>query len=278
MPIPRRGAAAGLFALCVCGSAAAVTMALMPTFHVAPDYVSRVMTPMLLNPCQPGTPCGDAAKAKYGITPQKIMMDSFGSLRRDPGSAGGQRDFAAASDTAPDLSATTRYTPSPQVSEAVKAQFIRQISQNLGPAQGQKIAAVLTSHDIVVIWAREMAPNGLHPDDLADAIASYWVLNWVIANHADTDRSKMVAVRNQIWRTLAADRVGQLPDASREAAAEAAIIQFVIQSAIYENALRTHEEDVVAKFADAAEERFMAQMKIDLRGLALTDQGFARKS
>lgn len=264
----KNATAAMLGVLAFVAAGAGALASVLPTFHAPyypPDYSARIMQSVVLNPCQVGTPCGDAAYKKYGFTPYTIGP---GHPPPGGGAAGSGRPVAAAD---------TRYTPSPQISAAIKTQFIQHLDQALPPAQAQKMTDVIANHDLVGIWAREMAADGLHPNDMADAIASYWVLNWIMANHADSSPAQTVAVRNQIQLALAGGRISRLPDAGRQAVAEVAIIQFVTQSALYSNALKAHDSDTVAKLGEAAEQRFRNEMKIDLRSLALTDRGFARK-
>lgn len=173
---------------------------------------------------------------------------------------------------------STRYTPSPQVSAELKAALLQKASQALGPEAGPKLVAAFANRDPVALWANAMARNGLHPNDVADVLASYFVLNWCMANRADLSTPQVIAVRDQMQRAVASGKVVQLPDAGRQIVAETAMFEFDIQSAVYANALHQHDQAALQKLGDAAEQRFQAEEKIDLRNLAITPEGLTPKA
>ncbi len=177
----------------------------------------------------------------------------------------------------PGDSGGTSYQPSPQISEMVRAQFIERIKQGLTPDESQKVANMLASHDPLEIWARAMAENGLHPNDVADAVASYWTLNWAMANHGDVSPTEALGVRNQIARIMLSGPLVKLADAGRQEMAETAIMEFVALSSAYVGAIRQNNEAGMDKLSDAAEQRFLTEEKIDLRQLVITEDGFSHK-
>ena len=278
MPISRRViGVAGILSLSLCAVSANATWSPIYAWQFPPDYTSRLMQAVVLNPCQPGTPCGDAAAKKYDISPWKVLpnggmaeVEAAAKARQRAGLGDYPTDKAAGI-------AATGYTPSPDVSALVKTQFIKQIDRVVDSDEARKIGTALASRDIVAIWTHGMAPNGLHPNDLADAIASYWILNWMMANHGDLTPVQAQAVRDQIRAAIVVGRLAALTNVGRQEVAELMMIQFVIHSAIYETAIKANDADLIAKLGDAAEQRFQTEMKIDLRTLALTDQGFALK-
>ena len=44
--------------------------------------------------------------------------------------------------------------------------------------------------DVPRAWAGVVASDGLRPGDVADALASYWIINWMIATGGDNDRAQ----------------------------------------------------------------------------------------
>jgi hypothetical protein len=174
--------------------------------------------------------------------------------------------------------AATRYAPSPQITAAVKARYIQKLDSSLPPDQAQHVAQVLGSRNLVAIWTQEMAPQGLHPNDVADAVASYWILNWIEANHTDINPAQARAVRDQLWRNMATGPIGRLSNSDRQVMAEQMMMQFVTESALYQKAVKDKNLPTLQRMSEGAETRFRNEMKIDLRGIALTGAGFVRKS
>jgi hypothetical protein len=245
-----------------------------PVMIVPPDYNVGMVYSGVLNPCQPGTPCGDAA-------PPECKAGNI--VPPGPHGSSAPRCGERTSDPAIHLDPNaTRYQPSAEVSARVKTLFIQLLSQKLsqtaGPAEAQRVRDVLAERDLVSIWTRAVAPEGLHPNDMADAVASYWILNWVIANRAVEPPGAAVAVRNQLWPVMARGQLAALPESGRQSVAEVRVIQFVLQAATYQNARKSGDAARLARLSDDAEHDFLAENKIDLRRLTLTNKGFAKRN
>ncbi len=60
-----------------------------------------------------------------------------------------------------------------------------------------------------------MREDGLRTGDLADAMAAYWILNWIMANQGDNNRTQALAVRDQVRGVIggspAVARLGDVP-------------------------------------------------------------------
>lgn len=66
------------------------------------------------------------------------------------------------------------------------------------------MARVFATHDMLQLWASPAAPDGLRLGDVADAMAEYWVSNWVMANRRpDPTAGQVRAARDQVRRMLA---------------------------------------------------------------------------
>ena len=72
MRILKSGGLAAL-ALLVGGGPVGAFVAPMHMPVLPPNYTANIMQAVVLNPCQAGTPCGDAAARKYNISPNKVL-------------------------------------------------------------------------------------------------------------------------------------------------------------------------------------------------------------
>lgn len=173
------------------------------------------------------------------------------------------------------LTATT-YRPSPEVSARVRQQFAEWLAKEADKqADHLIISEVLAERDPVLDWAQIVEGYGLRPGDMADAMASYWILNWSMANRGESGRVQAEAVRNQV-RWMINPSYVRLGGAARQEISELLILNFLIQHAAYTDAVKRGDQDAVTKLSDAAVDRFISEMGVDLRRLLLTDAGFVR--
>ncbi|MBY6265964.1 hypothetical protein EI613_29215 [Azospirillum sp. 412522] len=172
--------------------------------------------------------------------------------------------------------AATTYRASPEVSARVRRQFADWMGRQAGAEGSRRIADAMARHDPVSNWAQIVSGDGLRPGDMADAMASYWILNWVMANGADSNRSQAQAVRDQI-RPMIASNPGyaRLDDAQRQELSEVLMLNFLIQHAAYMDAMKRGDRSAARRLGDAAVARFRNEMGVDLRRLELTGTGFA---
>ena len=148
----------------------------------------------------------------------------------------------------------------------------------LGSAEsGRRVAAALGDRDPVRGWARIVGDDGLHPGDMADVVAGYWLLNWTIANGADSSREGAEAVRRQVRQMIVASPgFDRLDEAERQRLSEALMLEFLAEHAAYADAVARGDRAAADRLAEAAVARFRAQLGVDLRALRLTDEGFVR--
>jgi hypothetical protein len=175
-------------------------------------------------------------------------------------------------------SVSTRYRASPEVSARVRKQFSDYMAKQAGAEGGRKIATAMERTDPVQNWARLVASDGLRTGDAADALAGYWVLNWMIANRGDNTRAQTLAVREQV-RPIIASNPGyaRLNEAQRQEFAEVLMLNFLVQQTAYTDALQRRDESTARRLGDAAVARFRSEMGVDLRQITLTDNGFVRR-
>lgn len=173
------------------------------------------------------------------------------------------------------VATTTGYRASPAVSARVRQQFTASMRNVVGDQGSRQLAAALSAGDPVKNWLQFVGGDGLRSGDAADALASYWILNWVMANDADSDRSQALAVREQVRGVLLANPAfARLSEPQRQEMAETLILNFLMQHAAYGEAVRRGDRDLKARLGAAATARFRNEMGMDLRRLQLTAAGF----
>lgn len=172
----------------------------------------------------------------------------------------------------------TTYRASPAVSARVRGQFSDWMGKQAGAEGGRQVAQAMERTDPVRNWAQIVGGDGLRPGDTADAFASYWILNWVMANGADSNRQQALAVREQV-RPIIASNPGyaRLNEAQRQEMSEVFMLNFLIQHAAYTDALKRGDQATARQLGDAAVKRFRNEMGVDLRRITLTDGGFVRQ-
>jgi hypothetical protein len=197
---------------------------------------------------------------------------------RATGQARAATPFNRLAATSSASSVSTRYTASPQVSARVRKQFADWMATQSDAEGGRRVAALLERTDPVNNWAHLVASDGLRPGDAVDALAGYWVLNWVMANGGDSNRTQVLAVRDQVRPTIANNPAyARLNEAQRQEFAEVLMLNFLVQQAAYVDAMKRGDQDVLRKLSDAAVTRFRNEMGVDLRRITLTDRGMIRR-
>jgi hypothetical protein len=143
--------------------------------------------------------------------------------------------------------------------------------------QGPRAADALKRVDPLNRWTQLVTADGLRSGDVADAVAGWWVLSWVIANGGDSSRAQTLGVREQARAMLAASPgLARLDDARRQEMAEVMMLDFVVQQAAYAGALQRGDQAEARRLGDQAAARFQRQMGVDLRRVRLTDRGFVK--
>jgi hypothetical protein len=219
------------------------------------------------------------------VLPQNYVLSDILNRQRIEAAIGTPRDRSArASAQRPDAgaaaaprvrsAAATQYQPSPAVSARVQRQFVDWMGKQAGADAARQVSTAMARTDPLRNWSQLVAADGLRPNDLADALAAYWILNWVMANGADSTRAQALAVREQLRAILADAPQGRMDDAKRQELSEIFILNFLIQHAAYEGAVRGGDRAVSRRLGDAAAARFRNEMGLDLRQLRLTDGGF----
>lgn len=178
--------------------------------------------------------------------------------------------------TAKRMAVSTGYKASPAISANVRRQFVDSVNELSGAQAASQVRAALEAGDPVASWAGIVRNDGLRAGDVADAMAAYWILNWVIANRSDNNKSQAVGVRDQMRRVVGSNAgFVRLNDAGRQEIAEVLMLNFLAQHAAYVDALRKGDEAQLQRLSTAAVKRFRNEMKLDPRRISLTNAGFS---
>lgn len=209
-----------------------------------------------------------------------MVMRSAAELHTTPGTSSGTSHRPSNSlKPVPVDSPRLTYTESPAVTEKVKRNFVaflRSQGLNEGAASMQ---AYLAKNDFRQDWAKAAAGDGMRRGSALDALAEYWLTNWLIANGKTTNNTRAQAqgLRRQLAPIMAANPTfAKLTNAQRQELAEVWMINAVAQAGGYLTAVRTGDTAMLRKASAAARTRFKNEVKIDLTTVKLTDQGFVR--
>ena len=219
-----------------------------------------ILHSVVLHPCESATMCSGEVPGSE-------------SVLAAPRSSGAMSGRLSATKVASSVGSTT-YARDAGLSARVQMAFVQGLARKLNGAQAEAIARNLQENDPVVRWAGMVSSDGLHTGDLADALASYWVLNWAMANGGETSPEAMQAVREQVrWAVANRPALAKLTDADKQAMAEEAMLNFVYEVTGYVQARQAGNEAMLGRFAVGAELRFRREMAIDLKSLLLTSKG-----
>lgn len=215
-------------------------------------------------------PMGSFEAVAYPVAITPIPLN----VSRDRARGGVARGPAAAAPVRP-APVQTSYRASPQVTSRVKRQFAAFVGEHGGDEAG--LAAAMDREDFFARWGRHVSQYGLRRGDVADAMTAYWMINWQIANDVhDVSRDQVVAVKRQVLSGMGGDSAFRgLNDGQKQEMAEALILNFIIQSVAYEDAIKAGDTALQGRLQDAAVARFRNEMNIDLRRVRLTEAGFA---
>lgn len=177
------------------------------------------------------------------------------------------------------VAAVTTYRSTPAVSTRVQSQFADFIERTAGREAAERTRSAFQSGDPIASWAGIVREDGLRTGDLADAMAAYWILNWITANQGDNNRTQALAVRDQVRGVIGGSpAVARLGDAGRQEMAEVLMLNFLVQQATYVDAMQRGDQAMMRRLGDAAVARFRNEMGVDLRRLQLTDAGLVSAS
>ncbi len=169
--------------------------------------------------------------------------------------------------------ASFAYSVTPAQRTAARDAYIADVAKR-NTTLGATMRTQFTKHDYNTIYASLLSGTGLQNNNLADALAAYTVLGWMIANGQATDPplSHIAGVRTQ-WVSALAGTAFTSNAASKMQTAEELKLKMVLMQAGWQDAKKT---GATAAYANTVNELFKSQMKLNLRGMALSATGLKK--
>ncbi len=174
---------------------------------------------------------------------------------------------------------TTTYRESPAVHKQVLTRFTNWVGTKLNATDAESISRDF-ENDMVGRWAKGVAEVDLKRGDVADALTSYWLVNWHIANRVTSDPkpAQVRAVRHLFVSVLSSTPAfARATNAQRQEMAEAFIYNSVLQGGAFGQIFRTGDQAQIKRYSDGRAASFKTEMGFDLRTMKLTNTGFAPK-
>ena len=169
----------------------------------------------------------------------------------------------------------TGYRPSPTVSARLQREFLERIRWSAGVEARDNLAKAFAEKAPVDIWLELVESDGLAANNVADALTSYWVLNWVAANGAYAAKVDSEPVQRQLRIAFANDaNFLKMGDQQRQELAEGYILDFLVEHAALNDAVARRDVDTLNRLAAAAVLRFRQKMNVDLLSLVPGPDGF----
>lgn len=165
------------------------------------------------------------------------------------------------------------YSPSASVRRANFARFVER-TRAKDPRTAANLQRLFETQDVMAMADGWMAPYGLTCTNVADAMAVYLTTAWLASrgSDADAEKSKMLAVRDQIASAIGATpQFATASDGQKQEVAEAMIVQAILASQYATAAQKDPKlmSAVKEAVATGAERTF----GFDIRSLELTSQG-----
>lgn len=225
-------------------------------------------------PAQTAQPLPDQAGPDWSSVPHTTqgMFDAIRSQVLNQGATGAPLPLVP---TAPAVDAG-RYSvgSDPGVSDQMLAEFLNTVRAGGGDGTAVSVAEVFRQKPVRAAFREAAGPYGLSDQDLRDALTGFLVMGWLVANEVGLPTTAQVqGVRRQVdaalsQKPLAAD--------ARQRQVLAEYMMYRVVALIYarQEGQQTGNAQALRQMADQTAAAFLAQ-NMDLRGMVLTDQGFA---
>ena len=164
------------------------------------------------------------------------------------------------------------YRPTRMLQHDAETAMLRRL-ESRNPEAARVLAAQFAAHDFGRTYSGLVRPFGLRDDNAADIMTAYTVLGYLIATGApDPTPASLQALRRRVAAQLARDP--QFAAASRGQLGEEIKLLFVSLHAGWQSA---RKDGSLPAYADGVARLFAQQAGVDLRRVALTDQGFVAR-
>ncbi len=168
--------------------------------------------------------------------------------------------------------AAFNFSYDPAISSMVKKELIDTLSRGRKPLR-KIIEAQLKGRDIVQEYQATLAPLGLRHDNLADTMAAFWVVMWVIIHDANMPPPEWVeAVRRQVLLRLKGNAAARDP-AKRQMMGEGMIYEAHLALQTWEQAKLEGSDFQLRQMAKSGRQNMISK-GIDLGNMHITDKGF----
>lgn len=169
----------------------------------------------------------------------------------------------------------TSYQASAVVSLRVQRRFLDDVRWAAGVDMRKRLEATFAERRPVEIWQEIVGKDGFATGNVADALAAYWILNWITANAAYGVKVDGAAVQAQVRAAMANDpNFRSIGDQKRQETAEEYILNFLIEHAALNDALAREDTGALTLLATEAVSRFRRKLNIDLLSLVPGPNGF----
>lgn len=173
----------------------------------------------------------------------------------------------------------TSYRASPTISARLQREYLTNIRWSAGVKTREMLTAAFAERTPGEIWQELVAADGLTTGNVADALTSFWVLNWITANGAYGTKIDNAPIKRQLELAFAGESgFRTTTDQQRQQLAEGYILDFLVLHAALNDAVERKDVATLKKLAAASVLRFRQQMKVDLLSLAPGPEGFQPKA
>lgn len=178
----------------------------------------------------------------------------------------------------PEEAFDTSYMPSAAVTYRVKRTFLDGVFRSAGADARAKFQAQFEARSHELIWQDLVEKYGLETGNVADAMAAYWMLNWIVANGAfDTD-IEAGPVKRQLTIALGNDPAfATLRNDQRQEMAERLMLDFLVLHAALNTAVRNEDLPTLQALAREAVLSFRQQYRVELLALVPGPDGLVPK-
>jgi hypothetical protein len=222
------------------------------------------------------TPVSASAQGAFDMGMLTNSLSQGALIQSEEGRASSQRAFRSAvrtPRTAPVDRAALRYTPSLAVRKRNLAQMVSRLRE-VDPTGAADLERTFARRDVIGEVGKLMRPEGLDPDNVADAMAMYLIAAYYgVRGSVDSKPSDYKAVSAQLARAIsAAPEFSGASDASKQEIAESMIVQAVlveqaVQAAQKQPSAMPAVKGAIARGARAAFGFDVAKMQLGPNGL-----------
>lgn len=202
---------------------------------------------------------GSAAAVGGGSSPTSLFADALEPADQSAPSA-----------------AQTRFSRSEVLQRQSEAMILAAVKKRQPGAEAE-YARVFRENDMAELFTQATAAYGLRNDDIADTLAAYWLVSWVVANdETDFSPAAALAVRDQVRGGIARTAVAGFSAERKHRLADEAIFNTLIATQTFEYAQSGEISKAdYRRVADVTQKAFLG-FGVDLRALRLTDRGFQK--